>query len=505
MRGKRGEEIEQAEDARWRRATAAIVGVSLLSHIAYDIAGIRFDSSGLGYFWQYLDPMLLDHRLAQSLFYLHSQPPLFNLFLGLVLKASPGDPSAVFHFIYAALGLCLSLSLLWLFRRLGVSLALALAMTIWFIVSPAFTLYEHWLFYTFPLTAILTLSALALHGLASEGRRWQATVFFGLLFLLCTTMSLFHLIFYICIAGVVVALVTRARRTILITAVIPAILLGGLYLKNMLVFGQFTASTWLGMNLAGTTLAALPPAVGADMVAKGQLSQLSLIGRFSDLEKYPERNREVRGFERIPCLREEWKSTGAPNYNHLAYIGISRQYLRDSLALVRIRPVTLVSGLANSWLAYFESATHYPFLAGNRGKIEALDELWNRLFYGKLSTTLVLVYPPANHELFIGLLIGFPLLLVIGLRQLFRNRTDAPRCVVLIYICAIIIYTAFIGNIFEAGENQRFRFMTDPLYLLLAGLCLEKLRTRVTARVKQESKGQSRAGRARPKGRGRDA
>ena len=37
---------------------------------------------------QYLDPLLLKSDLLKSLFYLHSQPPIFNLFLGIVLKLS---------------------------------------------------------------------------------------------------------------------------------------------------------------------------------------------------------------------------------------------------------------------------------------------------------------------------------------------------------------------------------------------------------------------------------
>jgi len=116
----------RAEEARWRRAAGLVTGLFALSHIAYNAAGVRFDSAGIGYFWQYLDPELLRHRLAESLLYLHSQPPLFNLFLGLALKACHGSPGVAFHVIYALLGIAISLSLLWLFRKLGVSLGLLL-------------------------------------------------------------------------------------------------------------------------------------------------------------------------------------------------------------------------------------------------------------------------------------------------------------------------------------------------------------------------------------------
>ena len=50
------------------------------------IAGVRFDAHALGIYYQFIDPPLLESRLLESLFYSHGQPPLFNLFLGLVLK-----------------------------------------------------------------------------------------------------------------------------------------------------------------------------------------------------------------------------------------------------------------------------------------------------------------------------------------------------------------------------------------------------------------------------------
>jgi hypothetical protein len=46
---------------------------------AYYLWGIRFDGTPLLWFWQYLDPRLLKGKLLESVFYMHSQPPLFNV------------------------------------------------------------------------------------------------------------------------------------------------------------------------------------------------------------------------------------------------------------------------------------------------------------------------------------------------------------------------------------------------------------------------------------------
>jgi hypothetical protein len=51
------------------------------------LQGLRFDASPWQGFWHLVDSDLLETRLAESILYLHSQPPLFNLALGLYAKA----------------------------------------------------------------------------------------------------------------------------------------------------------------------------------------------------------------------------------------------------------------------------------------------------------------------------------------------------------------------------------------------------------------------------------
>src|SRR5262249_31216941 len=160
-------------------------------------------------------------------------------------------------------------------------------------ISPSFILYEHWLFYSLPLAAILTLSALLLdsalrrsvgregpdsapHGsreasaLALRGGREarvsasfgsregpasasvssvsepspaggsiRFTGFFICLALLCATWSLFHFVYYV---GVVLILATyvrphrRALRVVVLTSLAPLACLLMLYAKNAAVF-----------------------------------------------------------------------------------------------------------------------------------------------------------------------------------------------------------------------------------------------------------------------------
>ena len=102
------------------RPLLLIISVFVLSRIVYFIVGIRFDHTPLMWFWQYADAGLLRNNLLETVYYLHSQPPLFNLFLGAILKSFPGHESLVFGLIYKALGLALAVSLFVLMRSLRI-------------------------------------------------------------------------------------------------------------------------------------------------------------------------------------------------------------------------------------------------------------------------------------------------------------------------------------------------------------------------------------------------
>ncbi len=479
----------RAEALSRTRLALLMLGLFALVHSGCYLAGLRFDATPLSYFYQFLDPGLLRSRLAESLFYLHSQPPLFNLFLGVVLKLFPHHEEMAFNVIYLGMGLGLYVALYALMRRAGVSRAIALAASTWFAASPAFVLYEHWLFYTFPIALLLVISCLLFSSSLARPRFWPSFGLFGVVFLLCTLCSTFHLVFFLSVMAALLAARWRNRRAILAAAVAPLVLLVGLYAKQYVLFGQLTTSSWFGMNSSSVTVRAVPVERRQALVAERKLTPLAMIPRFSELGAYPAAYAKVRGLERVRALRQIRKSTGANNFNHLAYIAISEDYLRDDLYVLRHQPKYALVGWLNSWLCYFRSASDYPLLYGNLGRIAPVNILYDYLCYGKvpryrLHLGPIPVYfaaPYAEPRLYLFLVLGLPLLVVCGIRLALRGHSGdlclgSDQRVLLLYLCANIIYVALVGNAFEVGENHRLRFATDPLYAVLLGLVLEQLR-----------------------------
>ena len=107
----------------------AIVFIFILSRIIFSLQGGSFLATPITFAKQYLDPVLLQNDLLRSLFYLHSQPPLFNFFLGTILKLSP-IPAITYDFIFKIVGLLIPLIFYGIFTRLGINRFVSFVATI---------------------------------------------------------------------------------------------------------------------------------------------------------------------------------------------------------------------------------------------------------------------------------------------------------------------------------------------------------------------------------------
>lgn len=456
-----------------------------LVHAVYLMEGVRFDDSGLRFSPQYLDPALLTNRLAESCFYLHHQPPLFNLFLGVVLKLSPENPTPIFHAAFLLAGLITYLCLFFVQVRLGISRLLALILSSLFLISPSFVLYEHMLFYTFPVAFLLSASALFLSLLLDKPRGWAAWAFFGTLLLLCATRSVFHLLYFGVVLIGLLVFCARARRAMLLPGLVCFLLLGSLYFKNYVLFGRFSVNSYLGMTLWYATGDQLTLEERARLAAAGEVSELALVDPFAGLRRYPPEYTEVEGYENVPALRQVMKSTGANNYNHLAYLGISDQYLKDALRVLKMYPRRTAIVIVKSWFDYFKSSSDHGYLRENKEKVSSFNQAFDRFLFGRVEVDLsrITSSPKGPGEgsrsyIYLTLLIGLPLVLLYALKLGLRRgsgRMERNDRVLVLYLCFNIVYVALTVNLLSSAENNRYRYVTDPFYLILAGLFLQDL------------------------------
>jgi hypothetical protein len=453
---------------------AVILAAFAGSRIAAYMAGVRFDADPLTWYWQYIDTVLLKDRLLESLYYLHSQPPLFNLLLGVTLKAFPVSYAIAFHIEFIAMGLVSALAFYTLLAQLGVSRIARTLLTVVVSVSPAMLLYENWLFYEYPTLMLLLLAAVALHRFLAHDSAAAGMAFFALAAGLIYLRSVFQLVWLVAIVAALI--VIRPRRLVLTCAAIPVAVVVLLYAKNVTLFGTTATSSWLGMNMARTTITQLDPEDRATLVKAGTLHPVSSIPPFSHAGAYSDivETAAPRG---VPVLDSPLKANGTVNFNAWPYLQVSRDYLTDASWVVRNRPQTYRTAVVHEAVPLLlSSATDFDFVGENRRRMEAYDRVVGDYVY---------VYTPHWRRIglaviaFYVLAVGYAGVLIVEMvRKRTRPGAEALTVLFLVFTC---VYVAVVTSLTDLGENQRMRFFLDPPIIASVAAGLTQLIRRPSA------------------------
>lgn len=466
------------------RIPKSLFGILLLfglSRAYYMAQGIEFDDVHLRISWQILDPELLREHLLQSLWNLHAQPPLFNMLCGFVVKLVPETPSDILIPVYILLGLINLIAMDAIMRKLDIHRAIRWLILALSAFNPSFVLVENFFLYTQPLTCMMTLATWWWMKLFDQRQLRFGLLVFVTLFMMAMMRSLFHLSWYVVIGTVAIMLFGEGRRRLALVVFVPGMLISLWYLRTLIMFGTFGASTWLGMSLAKTTTFQLSQEERTEYVAEGKLSPVAVIMPFSKFSWY--RDYLKKSGTGIPVLDRVYNPSGSVNFNNEAMIDLCEMYKQDALWTIRNHPMRCLESQQDSWANYFQTTSSYQFLQINRQKILGIDSLYNRILYlqsvgpPRLNSrpgTFISFYQPITHRPFSRTLVILFLVCAIWLpfistRLMRRPETYAAGAAYL-FIWLNVMYVSCVGNLLEIGENNRFRFMIEPVsWIVLAG------------------------------------
>jgi len=273
---------------------------------------------------------------------------------------------------------------------------------------------------------------------------------------------MFHLIWFLLILIWLSNRYQNNRNKIIKATIIPLFLIFFLYIKNFVIFHQFSTNSWMGMGFAKSVLRAYSKDKIKKMVSEGKISPLSLIDPFSPLEKYPSQFRQSKKTG-VLLLDKAKKSTGYINFNQLNYIRISNQYLKDGLVLIASNPNGYLRKLVDIFANYSYPASDIHLFKENAKSMKLYEGLYNLIVYG--------------GGLYVAF--GFPLFVYFSWKYIFQNKIKSPQKTVFIFMFFIVMYVFIIGNLFEIDENHRYRFTTEPFILAVVGVLVGKRGRRV--------------------------
>ena len=450
----------------------------VLSRILVYLAGVRFDSDiMLEDTWQLADTDLLQHKLAQTIWYLNTQPPLFNLFVGLVLKIFPQSYNGILFAVFLVLGAAASFALYYCLRQVGVRNILAVLITVGWFISPACLLFENWFFYDYPIMALLTVAAASVYRFADSKGSFWAHIFFWIIAVIVLTRSMFHPVFMLCMVAGALLFRPEWRKRISFAFVLPVLLVLAWPVKNGLLYGEYSSSSWFGMNLFRIVTIHFPKDLRADLIKKGQLNAATQIYPFSRSERYyaPYLKFPPNPYPEVDLLAKQNKVNGEINFHNYEFRQISSMYKQAALTMIRLKPFGYLKGIAGAVAISFETPSHYMLVTDNLAEIATYDKLYYPLClnFNKNPKGPFINLPVLFCYIFclVFLLLRLPRYL----RRKAGERAYEPSHALLAFLLFTVAYESAVGVMAEYGENMRFRFQVIPLTLIGIGYVAEQL------------------------------
>lgn len=449
-----------------RGGLACLALVFVASRVAYYTFGVRFDASPVTYFIQIMDVELLRTDLLRTVLYTHSQPPLFNLAIGLALKLFPAGSTgfqATMGAGYALLGLAEALALYLLATGLGARPRIALLVTAVHTVLPTTVRYENWLLYTHPIAALMSLAAFLLHRALATGRAAWAFAYFASLATLSLTRLTMNWMWFAIGAGVVIAAARAGdRRRLLVLALAPAVLVLSLPARHLAFFGSATTGdVFLGGGLSLKLKVALTAEQRADLLARKRISPVFSTDILSDIDVVKARIPAVAPIG-VPVADAERKSTGQTNFNNLHYRALSLRQFEEARNVIRDYPGVYLRAVATGLLKSFAPAGTDPGLP--------------RLVPGDFEQRPSPV-----------LLIAMPLLLAFGVaRAAGAVRGTVANRLTFAFLVFNIVFLTLVTCAISYGDFSRYRFEVDSYYVVLLTVAVSALADRLLPAARAE-------------------
>lgn len=467
-------------NTRFRRTTMGglvILLVFILVRLMFHANGGAFVSKPLAFAMQYLDPLLLKDDLAQSLFYLHSQPPLFNGFLGVVLKLS-STPSLSYEILFHTAGIIICLSFYGILSYLSINWVISLFITVAFMLNPTLILYEHLLYYSYFEVLFVSLSLFFFIRWCREKKIADVLLFWASLLCLCGIHSVFHPLFILATSISLTSYLwfwikdKQFAKMLFLASLLALAPLTALCIKNFLVFGFFGTSSWDGMNL-WTKVNGFASEQLEDLHRRGIVSSLAVKAELRTFQQPIGTYYKESELKNIPCHHpadcNQFKSTGYPNFNHSGFIALSKQLRKDARAIIFYNPVQFIFYTLGSYslTLWHSSDSVHALLDNNMEVVKKMEKIYRFLYFGFLGVESKLDKRMWDRTIIITILFT---IVYIGTLVHALRRDDYGLAGIKLFclFCLLIhVYTIAVSSIIEFGENNRFRFPVDMAFLTM--------------------------------------
>lgn len=426
--------------------------------------------------WQFQSPQILRDDLIAGVWYMHSQPPLWNLLYGVSLKLL-GDATLLYA---TAIGsnLLSSVLIYRLITRLSGAVGVAFVAAAIFAVMPAALLYENFPLSTSFVAAVVLLGTWCAIELDGPQRR---AAFLGFV-LAMWTLTLSRPTFHIAMVPLACALAclpwrgARLRRFLpLLAASVSLPLL--VYAKNWALFDSFAASSWGPMNAARMVTVDVPRPALRETIQRGGCDPIVELGAFAWTDSYRPYVQHDARFIAASRRLDEAKHY-LRDYNSLEILTAAGRFSKAVPCMIAASPGTYLENVRRAVRIFLSASHHYIYLgSGHDGPPPEGDNVERlRPYIAVFDRALWLPIgggPQKSHAP------SLPVVLVVAIwftAWLFargwmswRTESDALRSTAFV-VGSLFFAVELATCLVEVLENNRFRHEVEPLMFVFAAV-----------------------------------
>jgi hypothetical protein len=410
-------------------------------------------------YWQTLDYILLSQDLIRSLIYLHSEPVLWNLLLGVTIKIFKENLKFVayfFYFYHVILSFFIIYYSILIADYFRSSVKVKFFLAFFLILSPNLIFFENWIFYTHTTCFLFfQLTYFLLRFFKNNEFKFEFLIYLNLL-LLTMLWKAFHplIIFLFFLLFLLLCKNLKLRRSVIIfsfffmISIIPMI-------KNKIIFGFFSNGSLIGLNLTQT----IPSEF------KVHFSDKNVNNCTFDIEERDENNYFIKFKKNKDDYNHPSLVGNLSGKNNLGGIYKSKECINLFFDYITENPLQwFVSRFYNLLHSHGKPAIDHGFAPLN----------WDKT---KLSRFIKFIKSSEISKYLMGVtLIIYMLVIYIFLIYLFsfsKEKIFIKKSLFCIFI--LYSYLVFVGHFFNGWEQERFLYTGFVLQIIFINFLIKKL------------------------------
>lgn len=428
--------------------------------------------------WQFQTPQILRDDLVAGVWYMHSQPPLWNLVYGISLQLF-GDATLLYATAIAS-NLVSTILIYRLITTLSGASGVAFVSAAIFAVMPAALLYENFPLSTSFVAAMVLLGTWCTVELNGPQRRAAFLGFVLAMWALTLSRATFH-IAVVPLACALACLPWRGawlRRFLALLAAsisLPLVI----YVKNWALFDTFAASSWGPMNAARMVTVDVPRPAMLEAMQRGGCDPLVELGAFAGTEAYRPYVQNDAGFV-AASHRLERARPYLRDYNSLEILTAAGRFSKAVPCMIATAPDIYLENVRRAVRTFLSASHHYIYLgSGHEGPPKDGDNVERLRPYIAIfdhAVWLPIGGGPARSNapsLLVVLVIALWVTAWLFARgwMSWRQEEDALRSRAFV-VGSLFFAVELATCLVEVLENNRFRHEVEPLMFVFAAVAV---------------------------------